>query len=171
MTVKEKLYKFIVEEKPTSLIKWQKFQSKCPQVRIKTVGSNRTVLINLEEHGEWFEPSVWAGNYEASIKQRLASEVARAKNILSQEALDRVLGTQSGATTTAQPVDAKEIRKMLFTDWSKLLEANVDSVIDIVNEGDVRRLLDLDIRIAAAAFGLMVSDEKRWEFIRRALGE
>lgn len=97
MTVKEKLYRFIVKG-PHDLNAWKKFQMSCPQVRIRTVGSKQAVLICLEEHGEWMDPGVWAGNYRASITLRITQEVARAKNILPQKALAEIFGTTAQVT-------------------------------------------------------------------------
>lgn len=92
MTVKEKVANFIRTTKYATIAEWREFQSECPQLRIKSVGSKGDVLINFEGKGVWLSPRDWYYNYVAAIQHRLEQEIRRARNILPPEVMTRLIG-------------------------------------------------------------------------------
>lgn len=126
MTVKEKVAMFIAES-DHAIDDWYQFQSVCPQVRVKSISSKDAVLINFEGKEGWFTPSDWLANYQSEIQLRLTQELARARNVLPQERLSKVIADvfDIEAAKQAQTKDCS-IRGLKFIE--EVLEANAHTM-------------------------------------------
>lgn len=96
MTANEKLAQFILNQKEPNhdVMAWHRFQSTCPKVRVKTVGPNEDVLINLSGVTGWIKPTDWLANYQANCIQAYQNELSRLANVLPQEKLSIVTGSR-----------------------------------------------------------------------------
>jgi len=70
VTRKAKVFNFISENPNATHAMWLEFQKLHPFIRIKQSSKQRT-LINFSEQEAWFDPMSWAGNYQASLIERL----------------------------------------------------------------------------------------------------
>jgi hypothetical protein len=141
MTTKERIYNFIRENNscPT-LIQWQNFQKVVPQVRLKTVGSQRTVLICLDGTNDWQDPLIWAHNYHASIHFRFAQECQRAKNILSQE---EIVGTAGIVEHQVDPSPAN--KEKALNRYVEAMNEYSMKLVDAVNDCNMAEITRLQL--------------------------